>query len=154
MEKTILIGMNNRLSVRVTRWLIGLTALLFLSNGILQLYPAPDSRADLIFGVLMIVTGIFYGFFGLTAFSKKSGLALKIKVNEKAIELKNSFWKPSTSVNWAEIRSVELGNYEISFELDNLRKVFHYNSNPETSMEIKETIREFAELRNIRVTGG
>lgn len=154
MEKTILIGMNNRFSVRVTRWLVCFTGLLLLSSGILQLYPEPGSRADLLFGLLLVVTGIFYGFYGLTAFSKKSRLALKVKVNKKAIELKNSFWKPSVSIAWEEIRSVELGNYEISFELGNLRKVFQYNTNPEVSIEIKETIRDFAELRNIRVTGG
>ena len=91
---------------------------------------------------------------GLTAFSQNSKFALRVKIDNNGIELKNNFFKPVTQLNWTDLQSIEFGLYEISFQLTGTTKVFSYDSNANVSRDIKKTIREFAERKNVMVIGG
>ena len=91
---------------------------------------------------------------GLTAFSQNSKFALRVKIDNNSIELKNNFFKPVTQLNWTDLQSIEFGLYEISFQLTGTTKVFSYDSNANVSRDIKKTIREFAERKNVMVIGG
>lgn len=154
MTKTILIGMNNSFSAKANRWLFSLTGLLFLANGIFNVYANSIEPVGFILGVLMILGGVYYCIYGLTAFSRSSRYALKVKMDDKVIELKNSFFKPAIRLKWADLQSIEFGAYEISFQMEGVRKIFSYHSNPNASIEIKKSIRAVAEARNIQIIGG
>ena len=156
MSKTILIGMNNKFSVKANRWLFSLTGLLLLTNGVYLIYNYNNSLEPigLILVILILFVGFYYGMIGLTAFSQNSKFALRVKIDNNSIELKNNFFKLVTQLNWTDLQSIEFGLYEISFQLTGTTKVFSYDSNAAVSREIKKTIREFAERKNVMVIGG
>lgn len=156
MSKTILIGMNNKFSVKANRWLFSLTGLFFLTNGTYLIYNYNNSSepVGLILGILILFGGLYYGMIGLTTFSQNSKFALRVKIDTNSIEFKNNLFKPVTKLNWADCQSIEFGLYEISFQLTDTTKVFSYNSNSDVSRDIKKTIREFAERKNVKVIGG
>ena len=154
MGKIILIGMNNKFSAKANKWLFSLTGLLFLVNGSFNLYNSNLEPIGLILGVLMIIGGLFYLSYGLFGFSEHSKFAPKVKVDESAIELKNSLWKPSVKLNWSDLSSIKFEPYEVIFDIKDVSNSFSFNTNADVSVEIKQTIREIAERRNIEVVGG
>lgn len=154
MSKTILIGMNNKFSAKANKWLFSLTGLLFLVNGGFNIYSNNLQPFRIILGILMLIGGIYYVFYGLFGFSHNSKLATKVKVNDYMIELKNSLWKPSTTIKWADLSSIKFQSYEIIFQLEGSSNSFSYNANSDVSKTIKQTIREFAERKNIEVVSG
>lgn len=154
MSKTIIIGMNNKFSAAANKWLFSLTGLLFFVNGGFNIYANHIEPIGLVLGVLMLFGGCYYMFYGLFGFSKNSKFACKVKVDDSTIELKNSFRKPSTKLKWTQLSSIKFQPYEIIFQLGNSSCSFAYNSNSDVSIAIKQTIRDFAEQKNIEVIGG
>jgi hypothetical protein len=154
MSKTILIGMNNKFSASANKWLFSLTGLLFLVNGGFNIYSNNLEPFGLILGILMLIGGCYYVFYGLFGFSENSKFASKLKVDDLTIELKNSLWKPSTKLKWSQLSSIKFQSYEIIFQLGNSSSSFSYNSNSDVSIAIKQTIRDFAERKNVEVIGG
>jgi hypothetical protein len=154
MGKTILIGMNNKFSAKANKWLFLLTALIFFINGGFNIYSNNPEPFRLVLGILMLIGGCYYVFYGLFGFAENSRFASKGKVDDSTIELKNSFWKPSTKLKWAQLSSIEYKPYEIIFKSGKSSSSFSYNSNADVSLAIKQTIRDFAERKNIEVIGG
>ena len=154
MGKTILVGMNNKFSASANKWLFSLTGLLFLISGGFNIYTNNLEPFGFILGILMLIGGCYYVFYGLFGFSENSKFASKVKVDESMIELKNSLWKPSVTLKWADLSSIKFQPYEIIFQLQDSSNSFSYNSNSDISRTIKQTIREFAEQKEIEVIGG
>jgi hypothetical protein len=149
--KTIIIGINNNFSAKANKYLFISTGILFLINGIYHLFSNILDPIGLFLGILMLLGGIYYLIFGIFGFSKNSSLSMKVKVDEKMIELKNSFFKPSTKLDWKEIKTIEFGNYEIVFKGNSFDKIFNYNSSADISIEIKKTLKEFAIKNNVEI---
>lgn len=154
MNKTILIGHNNKFSAYANKWLFILMGILFLVNGGLNISYYPQEILRPLFGILTLMSGIFYFFYGLIGFSVNSKYSLKVKVDKSTIELKNSLWKASTKLNWSDISSIQFQPFEVIFGLKDTSNSFSYASNADVSIEIKQTLREFAESRGIEVIGG
>ena len=152
MNKTILIGTNNKFSSKANRWFFSLFGLLFLANGAFNIYSDTTKPLKLILGVLMIFGGLFCGAYGLLGFSKKSRFALKVKIDDETIEIKYSLLKPPMLLNWSAIQAITFGQHEVGFDLGSITKLFSYRANEETSRNIKQAIRDMAESKNIPVT--
>lgn len=60
MTKTILLGMNNRFPAKANKWLFSGTGLLFLINGISNIFRNAIEPIGFILGVLMTIGGLFY----------------------------------------------------------------------------------------------
>jgi hypothetical protein len=154
MNKVFIIGMNNKFSANANRWGFILVGLVFLANGYFNIHRSNLSLLGIILGTLMFGGGIYYLFYGVFGFAESSRFSLKVKVDESAIELKNSFWKPSKKLHWVDLSVIQFQHYQIIFELKDQSISFSYNANPEISIAIKQTIREVAEQKNIQVIGG
>lgn len=154
MSKVILIGVNNKYSASANKYLLSLAGLLFLTNGMFIIYANNLEPFGIILGVLTLIGGLWYIFYGIFGFSENSKFAPKVKVDKSMIELKNSLWKPSTTLKWTDLSWIKFQPYAIIFELQGSSHSFSYNSNSDVSRTIKQTIRKFAEERSIEVTGG
>ncbi|MEQ8238388.1 MAG: hypothetical protein RIA69_04205 [Cyclobacteriaceae bacterium] len=155
MKKVIIIGMNNKFSTKVNRWFSILTGLLFIVNGTMNIYRGGDLKLlGIILGILMLAGACYYLFYGILGFAENSKFSPKVKVDESEIELKNSLWKPSQKLHWADLSTIHFQSYQILFELKDQTMSFSYHANPDVSKEIKQTIREFAEQKGIQVVGG
>jgi len=154
MGKTILIGLNNKLSINTNKLLTSISGLLFFIYGVLYIDLSSIKTFGTILGISMILAGIHNIVFGLTAFSKSSKYAMRLKVNNSLLEFKSSYYKPVIKLNWNDIKQIKLDAYQVNFQLDKRNEVFRYRSNSDISKEIKSTLRKIAEEKNITVTGG
>ena len=164
MEKTILIGTNNKFSAKTNKWLKSLSGLFMIIVGIGQIWNINSNNIEQndlnlwgawnLLWIAVILIGIFQIVFGLTAFSINSEYAMRLKVNDSQIEFKSTYFKSATQLNWNDIKQIKLDAYQINFQLDKRNEVFRYGSNSNISIEIKKTLREIAEEKNIPVIGG
>ena len=154
MEKTILIGLSNKLSINATKWLTIISGLFFLIYGALYIDLNSINSFGTILGILVILLGILNIVFGLTAFSINSKYAMRLKVNDSLLEFKSAYLKPVIRLNWDDIKQIKFDAYKIDFQLNKRKEVFRYRSNPNISKKIKQTLLEIAEQKNIPVTGG
>jgi len=155
MEKIILIGENNRLSIGATKWISVIMGTIWLFLGFVNLLRAQSFfELRYLLSLVIIIAGLIAIFYGLTAFSKKSKYSLRLKVNDSIIEYKSAYLKSVTRINWDDIDEIKFDAYRIDFQLHKEMKRFSYRSNPEVSKEIKETLRHMAEEKNIPVLGG
>ena len=158
MNNTILIGTNNNFSIKTNRWLFPITGLIFLTSGgtrlIYNFNASNDAVIGLIIGILMSVIGVYYCIYGLTAFSTNSRLALRIKITDEFIEIKDRFLKPPIQLIWTDLKSIEFGQYKINFKMEGSNKALSYKSNVDVSIKIKQAIREMADKKKIEVVGG
>ncbi len=102
----------------------------------------------------MVIFGVFYFFYGILRYSTKSKFSPKVKIDDQTIELKDGMWKPARILKWSDVSSITFQSYELNFRLQDSVYKFTYDTNPENSREIKQTIRKLAERKNIEVTGG
>ncbi len=161
MNKTILIGFDNQYSVNTQKWTYLLLGLLFLVQGILSIkyLDSGTIRSGLkmlyILNMVFMFTGsVLSIIYSITGFSSDSKYAPKIKIDDDHIELKRNIFKPATILNWPDIKRIEFGQYEVNFHLLESEVQFMYKSNRHVSLDIKQAIREAAELKNVEITGG
>ena len=155
MEKIILIGENNKLSIKATKWLSISMGIIWFLLGAVNLLRA-ESLMDLrsLLSIVIIITSIVTIFYGLTAFSKTSKYALRLKVEDNYLEYKSNYLRPVTRINWIDVKEIRFDAYRITFQLNREIRRFSYRSNPEVSKEIKKTLGQMAESKNIPVIGG
>lgn len=151
MNKTILIGIPNTYTKRVkNKWVLIASGLFFVPAGIYHILL--NQSFYIVIGIMWIIVGLYHFFNGILLIDSK--FAPKVKVDERMIELKNNLWKPSIKSIWIEMSSIRFNPYEVVFQLEESLISFSYNTDSELSIEIKKTIREIAEYKNIQIIGG
>ncbi|MEQ8811959.1 MAG: hypothetical protein RIE59_23030 [Imperialibacter sp.] len=79
----------------------------------------------------------------------------RAELDDRLIKLKGSLWVTLTVLPWDEIASITYKTFDNNYQLRQGKEFeFEYRSNSETSIELKNLIREFAERKNIQVLGG
>ncbi len=149
MNKTILIGTRSILSNRASFWvLLTIGTAYLIIGGINLFHPGSifESVGNMVFGVIFCAYAIF-------TFST-TPLTSRVRIGDSTLEFRKSFFGKTWQLDWSEIMSMEFRSFEIQFNLKDNVKVFSYNSKPETSIDIKKSIREMAEKKDIEVIGG
>lgn len=104
-------------------------------------------------GVFTILSSIYCAGYTWLNFSKNSKYAPKMRIGNKQIELKQSFWKEAFVVNCEEVKQIHLGQYKVKFELANEVIELAYDTASEKSKQIKKALRALAMERQILVSG-
>ena len=154
MDRTFIIGFNNKFSLKANRWLFLITGLFFLLNGAINIYNRSFEIVGLILGILMLFGGVFYLFYAFVGASKKSRFSPKVKVTDEFIVLKSSFLGKQITLSWSTITKIEFKPLALTFVSNNRSTDFDYVTDADTSIEIKEHLRAMAESKNIEVIGG
>ncbi|MEO1054316.1 MAG: hypothetical protein AAFX87_27005, partial [Bacteroidota bacterium] len=87
-------------------------------------------------------------------FTKNPKYAQRMAFDDQGISYKSNVFKPIISIAWDKIKTIELRPYRINFTLVDRKESFSYTTPDSVSVEIKKTVREFADSRNITITGG
>ena len=148
MKKTILLGDNGLVSTKTSAWLFGILGIIWCALGARELFVDGlniGSSGYLIIGFLFI----FYSVIVFTA----NPFAPQLTISDLEIIIRKNVFGSSTKYIWANIQSIELDKYLITFYLTDRIEEFSYSTNNEKSIEIKSAIREAAEAKNIQVTG-
>lgn len=154
MNQTIIIGHNSTFSKKTNKIAWYFNGFLSITLGVFQMIREKEDTFGYVLAILLILAGLYAILYAILGLSKKSTFAPKIKLSEKAILIKNSFWKAGDEIRWDNITSVEFKPYQINFQLINSIYTFDYETNSETSLEIKQAIRAFAAISSIEVKGG
>jgi hypothetical protein len=149
MKKTILLGSKGTISNNVSKWIFGILGLLYIVLGSKKIYEQGvsfDSIGHLIIAFVFLLYSIIV--FSVTP------LTPKMRICDNEIEIKRKIFSSPIKILWTNIQSIEFNQYMIVFHLTDRVEEFNYSSNAETSIEIKSSIREVSEKKNIQVTGG
>ena len=154
MTKTIILGLSNkvntdRISIRVRFWLANSIGLIYFVLGTIKYYNSGSSFES--WG--WIILGVFFIIFGIIMFSN-TPLTPKFKIDDNKLEFKNKIISKPVTLFWRKIQSIKFAPYEITFQLESTDKIISYSSSPTSSIEIKTSIREVAESKNIPIVGG
>lgn len=148
MEKTILFAAG-QVSPKAGKWIFSIIGILNLLLGIRKL-TMQGINFDSVFTFFL---GVGFLFYGLVIFTSTS-FTPKIVINETEIRVKKKFFGTTQLIEWMNVQSIRFGPYNIAFQLDDRNETIDYEATAETSMEIKSTIRESAEQKNIPLTDG
>jgi hypothetical protein len=152
MENVILLGLHDRLSINSTRILYFIMALSSIALGISHINTDTIQPFRLILAVFLIGLGLYQFFLAITAFTKNSFFAPKIRLSENTIEFKTGhFVQQPTKINWKDIQSIELKSYRIIFHLANSSQEIKYSTTYVISKSIKRGIIEYADTKGIQV---
>jgi HSP20 family molecular chaperone IbpA len=76
-------------------------------------------------------------------------------VDENGILIKEDIHKGQRKIDWKNIKEITYRPFELNFHLtDNNTETVILTTNGEISVDVKRTIREFADGRQIKIVGG
>ncbi len=78
----------------------------------------------------------------------------RVHISETDLLIKTKLFGRTYRFNWINIRSIKYNSYEIILELKDGVKAISYKCNPEVSLDIKQSLREMANTKDIEVVGG
>jgi len=130
------------------------TGIIFIVNGSFMLFSNSLKPLSIVVGILTILAGIGYLILSPFKYSRKSRLFPSVKIDNNSIWAKTGFWSRPVVVKWEDIREIDLDSYKVHFKLKKSSQSFRYNCIPETSIVLKNAIREEADSRGIKVSGG
>jgi hypothetical protein len=152
MENVILLGLHDKFSLKNTRILYFVSAFIFLGAGIRNVITDTMQPFSLVLGLILIGCSFYQLFLAVTAFSKDSFFAPKIRLSKNTIEFKTGmFLQQPIEINWNDIHSIELKSYRILFHLENSSKELNYSTTYVISKTIKRGIIEYADAKGIQV---
>ncbi|MEQ9219712.1 MAG: hypothetical protein RLO17_16785 [Cyclobacteriaceae bacterium] len=146
--------MNNKFSLKTNLWGFTVLGILFVIQGIYHIMSGMVFPFGLIIGIILVPGGIVYSVYGLLAFSKSSKYAPRVEVDSGSLVFKNGVLKEPKTIRWNKIKQIEFASSRLVFSMPDSEYAFLYDTQAETSKEIKSTIREMAESKQIKVTGG
>ena len=135
-------------------WAFYFMAIYFLFNAVSGYLNDDRSSLDYwaaVLSGLVFIAVIFYILFMLTDIM---GTAPKVEVYNEGVLLRGRPFTSGRKITWDEIRSITFHHYQIDLKLDTEPVFFSYRCSASVSKQIKEAIRDMADLKNIEVKGG
>ena len=156
MSKTILLGAGGTqiFDAKIQRWAYFFLGTLFITQSFIYLLGTNDTFWTKAMIGMTFMSGTYMLVFGLMNFSRTSKFSPKLKIDDAYVELKTSLFKKGIKIKWQDIQSVSFKPYRVDFKLVDTVEVIAYDTTSDISIDIKETLREIAEKKNIEVIGG
>ena len=108
-----------------------------------------------ILSILLIVGGPMLLVYGVILFNPFNKLAPKVQVDDQGLLIKSDIQKKESKIDWINIQEITYKTFELDFLLNNNKIVtINLPTTAEKSVEIKKTIRNFSEQKNIKIIGG
>ena len=108
-----------------------------------------------ILGIILIVSAPILLIYGLILFRPSNKLIPRITINERGLIIKGDIFKKVISVDWTDVREITYRSFALDLKLsDNSIKTLNLPTTADKSIEIKKTIREFSDNKNIIIEGG
>lgn len=154
MQKTILLTQNG-LNRTVSKWLFVIVGLSNSINGVRNLTETPLTNWGLGLGILLLLSGLLMAILGLILFNPRNMFAPKVVIDEDRIQVREEVHVKTKTMNWGDIKEITYGPFSLDFLFkDNTSQLVILRTDGVTSVEIKKSIRDFAERKSIEVIGG
>jgi hypothetical protein len=150
MTKTI------ELTPKTTKWIFIFNGIINSGLGLRQLYTADSWTSwGSILGLLLIIAGPLLLIYGLILFNRTNKLTPKVQVDDNGIIIKEDIHKGQRTIEWKNVREISYKPFELNFLLtDNNIETVNLSTSGEISLDVKKTIRQFADDRQIKIVGG
>ncbi len=150
MSKTI------ELTPKTTKWIFLFNGIIILGLGLRQIYQTESwTNWSSLVGILLIVSGSLLAIYGLILVKGMNKLIPKIQVDNYGILVKEDVHKRQRMIDWKDVKEITYRPFELNFLLtDNSIETVNLAVNAEISKDIKKTIRQIADDRQIKVVGG
>lgn len=150
MTKTI------ELTPKTTRWIFVFNGVVNSGLGLRQLYTSDSWISwNSILGLLLLMAGSLLLIYVLILFNRTNKLTPKVQVNDNGIIIKTDIHKRQRTIEWGNVREIGYKPFELNFILtDNNIETVNLSTSGEISLDIKKTIRQFADDRQIKIVGG
>jgi len=150
MTKTI------ELTPKTAKWIFVFNGIINSGLGLRQLYTSDSWTSwGSILGLLLIIGGPLLLIYGLILFNRTNKLTPKVQVDDIGIIIKEDIHKGQRTIEWNKVREISYKPFELNFHLtDNNIETANLSTSGEISLDIKKTIRQFADDRQIKIVGG
>jgi hypothetical protein len=104
--------------------------------------------------LLLLAGAILIAYVGL-AHRSKNRWSPHIELDDEKLRIKEDIFKEAKKIRWTEVTKIYFQPYCIHFDIQNDDVVtVHLPSDAQTSIDVKQIIRQFARQKNIDVLGG
>ena len=153
-SQVIYLGQKRRSKTKDYQINYGISSVLILLFLAFNIYGNTSDPSDSVIGWILII-GLFTYFVSMfLLIYTKSKFSAKIKVTNSEIELKNHLFQSAVNLKWIDIKSIEFDTYKLLFVLADKEFLFSYNTDSDTSQEIKRMIENFAANKQIETVAG
>ena len=150
MKKTI------ELTSKWTKWMFIINGTINSAIGTNQLLLS-DSMPNwgAILGIILVLAGPLMIIYGVILFYPTNKLTPKVQIDETGIMITEGIHKKQIKIDWTNVKEITYKAFELNFLLnDSNTEIVNLQTNAETSIEIKKTLRHFADDRQIEIIGG
>ncbi len=150
MTKTI------ELTPKSTKWIFVMNGIINSGIGLRQL-SISDSWTSWgsLLGLLLIIAGPLSFIYGVVLFIRKNKLTPKVQIDDNGILIKQDLDTKQRQIDWATVEEITYKPFELTFHLtDNNIETVNLPTSGEISLDIKKTIRQFADRKQIKIVGG
>jgi hypothetical protein len=144
------------LTPKTTKWIFVFNGIINSGLGLRQLSVADSWTSwGSVLGLLLTITGPLLLIYGLILFNRANKLTPKVQVDNDGITIKEDIHKIQRRIDWRNVREINYKPFELNFHMtDNNTETVNLSTNGEISLNIKKTIRQFAEDKQIKIVGG
>lgn len=141
------------LTPKWTKWVFIINGAINSAIGINQLLQSDSiSNWGSILGVILLIGGLLMIIYGVILFYPTNKLTPKVQLDESGILITEGIHKKQRKIDWANIKEITYKSFELNFLLnDRSIEIVNLQTNGETSIEIKRTLRQFANDRQIEI---
>jgi hypothetical protein len=138
-----------------TKWIYLFNGIVNSIIGIQQLLTSDTWSWLLLFGLILTVGGPLMIIYSLILFSRTSVLTPRIQIDETGVLIREDIHRGQKKIEWKDVKEITYRPFELNFHLtDDNTETLSLPTSGEISIDVKKTIREFADSRQINIIGG
>jgi hypothetical protein len=93
--------------------------------------------------------------YGLILFRPSNTIIPRITINERGLIIKGDIFKKVISIDWTDVKEITYRSFALDLKLsDKSIKTLDLPTTADKSIEIKKSIREICDNKNITIEGG
>ena len=144
------------LTPKTTKWIFLFNGIINSGLGLRQLSTADSWTSwGSVLGLVLIIAGPLMIIYGVILFNRTNKLTPKVQVDDNGITVKADIHKGQRQIAWRNVKEITYKPFELNFHLtDNSIETVNLSTSGEISLDIKKTIRQFADDRQIKIVGG
>jgi len=108
-----------------------------------------------ILSILLVLAGPLLFVYGIILFYPSNKLTPTINIDQQGLRINRDIFKKVVRIDWTNIKEITFKSFELDFKLDDDNiKTVNLPTTAEKSIEVKKTIRDYCNNKQIKIVGG
>ena len=148
-----MLSSHETFKAKTSRLLYVAAGLLLAFNGFQMMFSSSNLTTTIL-SLASVLFGLSYAFFGAFGLGSGSRFQPRVELTEDSIRIKTKIFTRMEEIKLQDIRNIEFGQYRVKVKISKQVRDFDFTRNPESSIQVKDALREWCEERNLEVLGG